>query len=379
MRKTLTLFAAFALALSASAEEPMVVTAVGTAGFTGEKTCVYTGWAVGVLSNVQSRVTVKTEAMDRDGNCSFKVLLDVNGRGTTYYGKVNAETGLILGRDSYELSALKFGADEIGGAIFGWGAVHAMRDPIACGDAEGNVLSEAFKGRVYAVSVLDDCNELSFVTVRFLARGVAKLQLRLPDGSTANTVSSLVVGAGEVVLPVLFRSGREVVSLLLAFDRKTCAFAGADALGEVRVGGGKKRVWTAAEGAETVSLTAERRTIGMDVGTLLRRMPKAMTEYLPTNLTVAVGQKWRVEAKAGKVVCDRKTGELRATTENPSGLTLSYDAHKGTIKGVFTVYEARPGVEPKARKATVCGLWVGDAGVAMATVKGVGSWLMSVE
>lgn len=378
MRKTLTLFAALAFALPATAEEPMSVTAAGPTGFTGEKAAIYTGWTENVLSNVQSRVTVRTEVKDRDGNCSLKVFLNVNGKGRTFYAKVNVDTGLILGRDSYELSALKFGADEIGGAIFGWGAVHAMRDPIASRDAEGVALAEAFKGRSFAVALRDDRNELSFLTVRFSTRGVAKLRVRFPDGSTANTASSLVVGTDEVCLPVLFRSGREVVSLLLAFDRKTCAFAGADALGEVRVGGGK-RVWMAAEGAETVPLMAESRTVGMDVGTLLRRMPKAMTEYLPTNLTVAVGQKWRVEAKAGKVVCDRKTGELRTTTANPSGLVFSYDVRSGAIKGTFSVFEPKSGTELKARKATVSGLWLGDVGVAMAMVKDVGSWLMTVE
>ncbi len=103
-------------------------------------------------------------------------------------------------------------------------------------------------------------------------------------------------------------------------------------------------------------------------------------EYLPDGIEITTkGTKW-VLPKAGKVVYNRKTGEVDETKlgENPSGLKLTFKAKDGSFTGSFKAYTEVKG-KPKATTVSVSGLVVDGIGYGIATIKKVGSVLITIE
>ncbi len=98
------------------------------------------------------------------------------------------------------------------------------------------------------------------------------------------------------------------------------------------------------------------------------------TEFLPDGLEIAVEGAKLTFPKAGKVVINKKTGEIDESKlgDNPSGLKLSYKAKDGTFTGSFKAYVDNNG-RLKTVTVSVSGLIIEGIGYGTATVKKTGS------
>ena len=98
------------------------------------------------------------------------------------------------------------------------------------------------------------------------------------------------------------------------------------------------------------------------------------TEFLPLAQTfTSSALKWSFPRKA-TVSFKAATGEFTASTDNPSGLKLTYKSVTGYFKGKFTVYTKRSASAAKRYTANVTGFMVGDSGEGIATIKNVGTY-----
>lgn len=105
--------------------------------------------------------------------------------------------------------------------------------------------------------------------------------------------------------------------------------------------------------------------VAFDPEQLVKVIPGLYTAYLPIGIPVSQsGTKWIVAngAKSGKVVLDRKTGQVDETKlgANPSGLKFTYKAKDGTFKGSFKVYALEKG-KIKSYTLNVTGLMIGNS------------------
>ena len=113
--------------------------------------------------------------------------------------------------------------------------------------------------------------------------------------------------------------------------------------------------------------------VALDAAVLAKAIPGLYAEYLPDGLSVEqVKGKWLVAggAKAGKVILNKKTGEIDEAKlgANPSGLKLTYKVKDGTFKGTFKAYALEKD-KVKAYTLTVSGLLIGDTAYGTATLK----------
>ena len=117
----------------------------------------------------------------------------------------------------------------------------------------------------------------------------------------------------------------------------------------------------------------------------LADMPGLQADYLPMNVDVVPnGTKWVVAggAKAGKLTLRKGTSEIdetkSKTTDNMSGLKLSYKAKDGSFTGSFKVYRIESG-KIKSHMAKVTGVMISAKGYGTATIKNVGTVAVTIK
>ena len=103
-------------------------------------------------------------------------------------------------------------------------------------------------------------------------------------------------------------------------------------------------------------------------------------KYLPIYQTfTSKASRWSF-ARKGTMKYDRKTGKfVMSSSDNPSGLKLSYNKTSGFFKGSFTVYAKRTEKMAKRYTANVTGFMVGGSGAGVATIKNVGTYQCTIK
>lgn len=105
---------------------------------------------------------------------------------------------------------------------------------------------------------------------------------------------------------------------------------------------------------------------------------KALTDYLPDQMTVGQDKgRWSFP-KAGKLAMKKGVLDDSKAGENPAGLKLTYKAKDGSFKGSFKVYSEQSG-KLKATTVNVTGVLVNGKGHGTATIKKVGGVPVTVE
>ena len=242
--------------------------------------------------------------------------------------------------------------------------------------------AQTFSGYLYDA---EDGTPVGTVQVK---AGAAKTNRKTGASTSALTVTIQPLGEKKVsakgaldlskdsVEFAVSKKDARVVSLQFALDDDGVSvvgdFDGNDI--EAQVSDGTKKTFVLNDGA----------TFVLDVEGLCELLgDDTYAEYLPDGLSVAQsGAKWVVEggAKAGKVVVNKKTGEIDESKlgANPSALKLSFKAKTGAFSGSFRAYTNVKG-KPKATTVSVTGLVVDGVGYGVATVKKLGSASVRVE
>ena len=243
--------------------------------------------------------------------------------------------------------------------------------------------AQTFSGCLFAA---EDGTPVGTVQVK---AGAAKTNRKTGASTSALTVTIQPLGEKKVsakgtldlskdsVEFAVSKKDARVVSLQLVTDDVGGVYFVGDFDGrslEAQVSDGTKKTFALNDGANFV----------LDVDALCALLgDDTYAEYLPDGLSVEQsGTKWVVEggAKAGKVVVNKKTGEIDEAKlgANPSGLKLSFKAKAGTFSGSFKAYTNVKG-KPKATTVTVTGIVVDGIGYGVATVKKLGSASVTIE
>lgn len=103
-------------------------------------------------------------------------------------------------------------------------------------------------------------------------------------------------------------------------------------------------------------------------------------KYLPANQTfTSKSSRWKFDRK-GTLKYDRRASAfVMSSTQNPSGLKLSYKTTTGFFKGSFTIYTKKTATMAKRYTANVTGFMVGGSGAGVATVRNVGSYSCTIK
>ena len=103
-------------------------------------------------------------------------------------------------------------------------------------------------------------------------------------------------------------------------------------------------------------------------------------EFLPIpQYFTSAGSKWSFQKKPTLKYDVQKAAFVMSSTENPSGLKLSYTSSTGYFKGAFSAYAQSGEKSKKEYKASVGGFMVGGTGSGVATIKNVGSFACTIS
>ena len=223
----------------------------------------------------------------------------------------------------------------------------------------------------------------SGLTLTVGAKGKVKVQGTMVDGAKVSVTAQLLVGEKRccipVAVPLYSKKGGFGLNLWLQDD------------GEIEAG--ELGAWDA-----TASKTPFRAWFGEDVPVarvgaalpaelsfLFMGEPEfadaeALYDFVPWEVTIATGARWTLPA-AGSVKYDRESEEYvdAKDSANPAGLKLTYVSKTGAFKGSFKLYAVDGAGRLKKLTANVSGVMAGRQGYGTATVKGVGSWPVSIQ
>ena len=223
----------------------------------------------------------------------------------------------------------------------------------------------------------------SGLTLTVGAKGKVKVQGTMVDGAKVSVTAQLLVGEKRccipVAVPLYSKKGGFGLNLWLQDD------------GEIEAG--ELGAWDA-----TASKTPFRAWFGEDVPVarvgaalpaglsfLFMGEPEfadaeALYDFVPWEVSISTGAKWTLPA-AGSVKYDRESEEYvdAKDSANPAGLKLTYVSKTGAFKGSFKLYAVDGAGRLKKLTANVSGVMAGRQGYGTATVKGVGSWPVSIQ
>ena len=223
----------------------------------------------------------------------------------------------------------------------------------------------------------------SGLTLTVGAKGKVKVQGTMVDGAKVSVTAQLLVGEKRccipVAVPLYSKKGGFGLNLWLQDD------------GEIEAG--ELGAWDA-----TASKTPFRAWFGEDVPVarvgaalpaelsfLFMGEPEfadaeALYDFVPWEVSISAGAKWTLPA-AGSVKYDRESEEYvdAKDSANPAGLKLTYVSKTGAFKGSFKLYAVDGAGRLKKLTANVSGVMAGRQGYGTATVKGVGSWPVSIQ
>lgn len=355
---------------------------------------VFNGWLTG-SHGIGGTIQVKTSKASINRKAGFATskvtavvqYFDYSGDGrikkATYKGSMNVEGEWgyveVEGRngDSIYLEIAADGVYVTDGVYGGYSSasgddfeITAYRDIFSSKNKDDaaratEVLGKWQKTLVFA---LDDCcsPDKDLFTVTIGAKGKAKVSGTM-QGQKFSLTTQLVVGEYRCYLPMVARKDSEFHHVLYLEDDGTISDGG-EVLSQSQYG----TPGSFSSGGYFFVEDADELTylIGGDAF-------ETYSEYIPdwwnrVRIT-ANGSRWTLP-KAGRVVLNRKTGEIDESKlgENPSGLKLSYRAKDGTFSGSFKAYVNKNG-KPSAVTVSVSGIMINGYGYGMATVKKSGS------
>lgn len=300
----------------------------------------YTGWLRDASGNLTGSFTMKVGKVGKGGVAKVTMTVtDLSGQKTKYKGDYDVSDGKIAGGD---LEDLAIGKDGVVGTIKSGkakttltGARNAPKE-----EDQAKVFDAAFKGKVFAFAFTGKAKSISgsaAFTVKFSAKGKAKVSGTLMDGSKVSTSAQLIVGDGkDCALPIAFsKKNKASFGLVLWFGEKA-AFKEATSIKTCQM----------SDGSTPVSVTFEK-CVAVD-----GNMPK-VKQLLVSEKKVA-----KLEVSGKKIVA---TGEEAAAKPK-----LSYAVKTGLFTGS---YKATVKGATKSVTAKITGAWLGGRGVGTASAK----------
>ncbi len=327
----------------------------------------------GIVGSIQVKVA-KAKANKKTGETTSKVTATIQVAGetkkVTASGNLDVDAGYVsLETRDGRLLGFEIGVDGFVGAFDGKG-LDGVRNLFSSKDKaeskSANDVANALKanGAIAVVWEDEETGGLGMVSVTIGAKGKTKVSGTLPNGTKVSVSTQLIVGEEICCVPVAYakKSASLSFGLWLSCDGADLEVSG--------LGDGVEVGYSSALNDDA--------TFSLDVDALCELLDDdTYADYLPDGLPVSQkGTKWVVAdgAKAGKVVVNKKTGEIDEAKlgENPSGLKLTFKSKDGTFKGSFKAY-TNVKDKPKATTVSVTGLVVDGVGYGIATVKKLGS------
>jgi len=223
----------------------------------------------------------------------------------------------------------------------------------------------------------------SGLTLTVGAKGKVKVQGTMVDGAKVSVAAQLLVGEKRccipVAVPLYSKKGGFGLNLWLQDD------------GEIEAG--ELGAWDATASktpfrawfGENVPVARVGAALPATLSFLFMGEPEfadaeALYDFVPWEVTISAGAKWTLPA-AGSVKYDRESEEYvdAKDSANPAGLKLTYVSKTGAFKGSFKLYAVDGAGRLKKLTANVSGVMAGRQGYGTATVKGVGSWPVSIQ
>ena len=299
----------------------------------------YTGWLHDASGNLTGSFTMKVGKANKGFAKVTLTVTDQSGQKKKYTGNYDVSDGKIAGGD---LEDLAIGEDGVVGTVGSGkskstltGARNAPKEA-----DQAKVFDTVFKGKVFTFAFTGKNKSISgsaAFSVKFSAKGKAKISGTLMDGSKVSTSAQLVLGDGKVcALPIAFsKKGKASFGLVLWFSEKAL-FKEATSIKTCRLSDGMNSVNVAFEDCDAVDGAVPK------AKQLLVSEKKVATISMNGTKWVATGEEATAKPKLSYAV---KTG-------------LFTGSYKATVKGVA-----------KPVTAKITGAWLGNHGVGTASAK----------
>lgn len=329
----------------------------------------YDGYLCDANRNVKGTILVKVgKTNTKTGLAAVKAtMIGLDGKKTTLKAEnkgmaaISAEGPTTVSLAGGEACVVTLGASEMSGT-YGSYFIDGSRNVFASRDATDKAVAFAALSKWQGVVNMawQGENGWNSLSVNIAARGKARVNGALADGTKVSATGQLVVGEKWCCVPVLANKMGLPFTVWLPLnvqDSRSPSVVGiANAI--VDKPGTLKSAGTFKLGAVMGDAKYE--------------------AYLPNGMQVGGGAKWTLP-KAGRVQLTKDGAVDKSKLgENPSALKLTYKAKDGTFRGSFKSYADVNG-KLKATTVNVSGVLVGGVGFGVATVRGGGGVAVMIE
>ncbi len=334
---------------------------------------VYQGYLLDANETVAGTVELKVGKPNKFGVSKVTAKVQVVGAkkemasGATSDGSFTATTksGLRLN--------LRIGADGLSGTCGSY-EVDGARNVFKAWDMDSKAVAaqvlRAWQG-TYVLAIGAE-NGYAGISLEVGRKGAVKISGMMPDGQKLSGKAQLLVGERDCAIAVTYSKKASSIAFMvwLGTDGTIECSNLSDPNWEVKI--------AAAKMGPQLLPHARFRVDGPAMAAKTR-LP-LLVDLLPDGVAVKMVDGRFVVAKAGRVklLQDKNGVDETALGENPSALKLTCTSRNSFFKGSFIVYAFIDG-KLKKYKAAVTGVVLESVGYGMATVKGLGSFPVTIE
>ena len=334
---------------------------------------VYQGYLLDANETVAGTVELKVGKPNKFGVSKVTAKVQVVGAkkemasGATSDGSFTATTksGLRLN--------LRIGADGLSGTC-GSCEVDGARNVFKAWDMDSKAVAaqvlRAWQG-TYVLAIGAE-NGYAGISLEVGRKGAVKISGMMPDGQKLSGKAQLLVGERDCAIAVTYSKKASSIAFMvwLGTDGTIECSNLSDPNWEVKI--------AAAKMGPQLLPHARFRVDGPAMAA--KTWLPLLVDLLPDGVAVKMVDGRFVVAKAGRVklVQDKNGVDETALGENPSALKLTCTSRNSFFKGSFIVYAIIDG-KLKKYKAAVTGVVLESVGYGMATVKGLGSFPVTIE
>ncbi len=333
----------------------------------------YQGYLLDANEIVAGTIELKVGKPNKGGVSKVTATIQIAGakkeklKGTTFDGTFAGTT-----KNGRKLD-LRIGANGCRGTFANY-EIDAARNVFRSKDADAKIVAaqalRCWQG-AYVLSIGTE-NGYAGISLEVRNKGAVKVAGVLPDGNRLSGKAQLLVGERECAIAFSYTKKESSIAFLvwLCEDGSVECSNLTDPNWKVKVAVAKAGPYLNAgarfhvDGAAMVAKTRLPLQVGL----------------LPEGVAVNMANNRFTVAKAGKVklLKDKSGIDPAKLGGNPSGLKLSYTLRNCSFKGSFTVYAIIDG-KLKKYKASVTGVVLESVGYGMATIKGLGSFPVTIE